>query len=178
MSNARWNLAALAAAIAAAALLLTSKRERQIPMVPSETAASKRNRVIAYAATQLHETDPSLYWQDVLGSVPAKSIAWCGAFVLWVLRATLAVPWRWVIGKGFLYVDDYGNDLRLPRLPIVKTPSIGDIAYFDKPYQHYALVESVESGQVHLIAGNTPDVDRSVVPIERATAYFSIAPLL
>jgi hypothetical protein len=98
--------------------------------------------------------------------------------VLWVLRSVLAVPWRWVVGKGFLWVDDDGHPLQVPRLPIVKRPAIGDIAFFEKPYGHYALVEEVNGDTVHLIAGNTPDVDRSKVPISKATAYYSIAPLL
>jgi hypothetical protein len=144
----------------------------------SETAISKRNRVIAYALTQLHETDPSMYWQDVLGYVPSKKIYWCGAFVLWVLRSVLAVPWKWVVGKGFLWVDDDGRPLSVPRLPIVSRPAIGDIAFFEEPYGHYALVEEVDGNDVKLIAGNTPDVDRSTVKLSSATSYYSIAPLL
>ena len=106
------------------------------------------------------------------------ALAWCGVFVLWVLRMVGLTTRKWVSGRGFIYIDAQGHSTAKPWLPIVAMPAIGDIAYFDQPYQHYALVEEVEGARVHLIAGNTPNVSRSVVPLAKATAYYSIAPLL
>lgn len=149
-----------------------------------ERALTLRKRVITIASTQIGQDDPSAYWQDVLGYVPPKTIAWCGAFVLWDLRLVFAVDWKWVPRLGFIYVDNDGNRLDVPRLPSVSVPSVGDIAYYDKPFQHYAFVESVETSEhnltsrVHVIAGNTPDVSRFTENIRRASRYYSIAPLL
>lgn len=138
-----------------------------------------RLRVIAFALTQLGQDDPSVYWQDVLGYVPAKTLSWCGAFVLWNLRSVFAIDWKWIPGMGFLYADNQGNRLKVPRLPLIGLPSIGDIAYFDKPFQHYALVESVDDEhRVKLVAGNTPTVERSTVELHKPSHYFSIATLL
>jgi hypothetical protein len=86
---------------------------------------------------------------------------------------------KWVTGKGFLFVDDAGHSASKPYLPIVTTPAMGDIAYFDKPYQHYALVEEVDGDTVHLIAGNTPNVGRQKTTLSSGKAVFlSVAPLL
>lgn len=143
-----------------------------------DNASQRRARVVAIARTQLGATEPDQYWADVLGYVPAQSLAWCGAFALWVLRRALGVDWRWVAGRGFIYVDNAGLPLERPRLPITKTPKPGDVAYYDKPYQHHALVESVAGDQVSLIAGNTPNVSEYSEPLSKATAYYSIAPIV
>ena len=138
-----------------------------------------RMRVIAIARTQVGQDDPSAYWLDVLGSVPQKGIHWCGAFVLWTLRTVLAVDWKWVPGLGFIYCDSDGNRLAIPRLPVVASPRVGDVAYYDKPFQHYALVESaLVCERVALIAGNMPEVRQYEQPLAKASAYYSIAPIL
>jgi hypothetical protein len=77
------------------------------------------------------------------------------------------------MGNGFIYVG--GKQ----RLPITEQPEPGDIAYFDKPKQHYAVVVRAEVDGVSVIAGNTPTVRRSLVPACRyGVVYFSIANLL
>ena len=139
---------------------------------------SRRALVVKMAASQLGVQDPSLYWQDAYGSVPPTGYAWCGVFALWVLRRALGVTWKWVAGLGFIWVDDSGKRSSTPRLPTVRTPQPGDIAYFDQPYQHYAVVESVSGNTVTLIAGNTPDVNRYDEPLSKASAYYSIASLV
>lgn len=147
-------------------------------------AIALRKRVITIASTQVGQDDPSEYWLDVLGYVPPKKINWCGAFVLWTLRIVFALNWKWVPGLGFIYVDNDGKRLSVPRLPSLSVPAVGDIAYYDNPFQHYGLVESVELAQpplgstVHLIAGNTPDVSKYPEDLRRASRYYSIAPLL
>jgi hypothetical protein len=84
------------------------------------------------------------------------------------------------MGKGFIWVDDAGKVSRTPYLPIIHSTriNIGDIAYFDKPFQHYALVEELgeddpDHGEayVKVIAGNTPDVDQSWVKRSKAQFY-------
>lgn len=149
------------------------------PPIPTSDDHAVRNRIVAQALSQLGATDPSPYWLDAFGSVPSSKLAWCGVFALWVLRMVALTSRKWVTGKGFLYVNDAGASTSKPYLPIVKVPAIGDIAYFDKPYQHYALVEEVDGDTVHLIAGNTPNVGRQQTTISSGKAvFFSVAPLL
>jgi hypothetical protein len=93
-------------------------------------------------------------------------------FALYCLRQARIVDWKWQMKKGFIYID--GKQ----RLPITERPAPGDIAYFDKPNQHYAVVVSVEADGVYVVAGNTPTVRRSLVVAGRSVVYFSIANLL
>jgi hypothetical protein len=137
----------------------------------------KRNEVIEIARTQLHVLDPVDYWQDAAAVPPTNyhKYAWCGIFALWCLRQAGLTERKWIAGKGFIWLDDNGKSSKLPYLPIVH-PSrcdVGDVVYFDKPFQHYALVEAIEKDWIHVIAGNTPDVDQSKI---RATKgqYYSI----
>lgn len=147
-----------------------------------------RQLVIDAAISQLHETEPRAFWLDAFGSLPPKyeRLAWCGVFALWCLRQAKLTSRRWIQGRGFIWVDEHGKGARLPYLPVVH-PSrigIGDIAYFDKPHQHYALVECLDQPNdgrdltwVKLIAGNTPDVDQSWVRRSKAQ-FYSIARLV
>jgi hypothetical protein len=149
------------------------------PPIPTDDDLATRNRIVAQAASQLGSTDPSPYWLDAFGSVPSLPLSWCGVFALWVLRMVGLTDRKWISGKGFLYVDDAGHSSSKPYLPIVKLPAAGDIAYFDKPYQHYALVEEVNGDTVHLIAGNTPNVGRQKAVLSSPrVVFFSVAPLL
>lgn len=149
------------------------------PPIPTSDDFEVRNRIVAQALSQLGSTDPSPYWLDAYGSVPSSKLAWCGVFALWVLRMVGLTARKWIAGKGFLFVDDAGHTATKPYLPIVKVPAIGDIAYFDKPFQHYALVEEVDGDTVHLVAGNTPNVGRQKTTLSSGRAvFFSVAPLL
>jgi hypothetical protein len=176
----------LLGALAAVGLLVSFTTTGENPMpgipnppIPTDEDFEIRNRIVAQAASQIGSTDPSPYWLDAFGSVPSSKLAWCGVFALWVLRMVGLTARKWVAGKGFIFVDDAGNAAAKPYLPIVKSPAMGDIAYFDKPYQHYALVEEVDGDTVHLIAGNTPNVGRQKTTISSGKAvFFSVAPLL
>jgi hypothetical protein len=139
-----------------------------------DATSEARLRVVACAENELDSTDPRPYWTDALGYIPEpmNRYAWCGVFALYCLRRAGLVDWKWIVGRGFVYKD--GKQ----RLPIVTKPEPGDVAYFDQPYQHYAIVEAVGSDGVHVIAGNTPNVSRSVVPAGRDVVYYSIANLL
>lgn len=172
------------ASIGLLALLATTGKKPTMPGIPNPPIPTSsdhemRNRIVAQALSQLGATDPSPYWLDAFGSVPSSKLAWCGVFALWVLRMVGLTTRKWVTGKGFLYVDDAGHSTAKPYLPIVKTPAMGDVAYFDKPFQHYALVEEVDGDTVHLIAGNTPNVGRQTTTLSSGKAvFFSVAPLL
>lgn len=176
----RKRLAAGGGALGAALVLaaLAGTRSFSPTVATSQAARRNRNLVVLTASMEVGETDPSKYWLDAYGAVPSSKYAWCGVFALWVLRKALNVTWRWIAGIGFIYVDDSGKRSAIPRLPVVDTPEPGDIAYYDQPYQHYAVVESVSGGVVTLIAGNTPHVSRYDEPLSKATAYYSIASLV
>jgi hypothetical protein len=131
-----------------------------------------RQRVVAMALREVGTYDPSKYWLDAYGYVPDSKYSWCGVFALWVLRQVGLVDWKWRTGKGFIYEDG------IARLPITESPDSGDVAYYDQPYQHYAIVERVIGDRVSIIAGNTPNVSTSQVQLSKATAYYSIEPLL
>lgn len=151
----------------------------------SEFEDCLRQSVVACAREYLYETDSSCFWQDVCPSIAGSTakLAWCGAFALHVLRKCGLTDWHWVLRKGFIWCDDNGRNLKAPRLPITRNPKPGDIAYFNLPFQHYAIViEQTTMGAakrraVHLIAGNTPDVDESVADITKPV-FFSIQPLI
>lgn len=115
------------------------------------------------------------YWQSVLrypdlGNPPQ----WCGAFALWCLhQAGVGTELRWEFGPphyGFLW-----------NLKQTKTPQAGDIAYLDKPFEHHAIVVTVEGDTVHTIDGNqgaAAPITTHEAPLTHWTAFFSIATLL
>jgi hypothetical protein len=151
------------------------------PTTDEDVAA--RLRVIEYASSQIGTTDPRPYWLDAYGFIPSPlgNYAWCGVFALWALRQARLTSRRWVAGLGFIYVDANGKASKTPwlrQLAPSEVPAMGDIAYYDQPFQHYALVEEVSGDRVHVIAGNTPNVSRSQPLLSKATSYFSIASIL
>ncbi len=134
-----------------------------------------RRQVVEAAKSQVDNSDPSKYWLDTIGTRRGPK-HWCGAFALWALhQAGLAISWRWVIGKGFLW-----------RLERTKDPKPGDIAYFNLQ-QHHAVVIEVTADRVHLVNGNSRPkgvlkIPSMVVINERprkdVTAFYSIAGLI
>lgn len=167
-------------AVGAAILVAALAGTRSFSPTVNLPNGARRNRdlVVLTAAMELGESDPSKYWRDAYGAIPASKYAWCGVFALWVLRKALGISWRWIAGIGFIYADSNGKRSSVPRLPVVRVPEPGDIAYYDQPFQHYAIVESVSGDDVSVIAGNTPNVSRSNEPLSKATAYYSIAALV
>lgn len=142
-----------------------------------------RQDVVSKAAELIGNPDTDPIWKDVLSPhdyQPHIRLAWCGAFALNRLHAAgLGQDVKWIFGKGFL-----------GRLPKTDRPQPGDIAYFDKPYQHHAIVESVDGETLHTIDGNQghgpdhllgTDQGTTVRRVQRhlsAGAYYSIAPWL
>ncbi len=134
-----------------------------------------RRQVVEAARSQEENSDPSKYWLDTIGTrIGPKH--WCGAFALWCLhRAGLAMSWRWVIGKGFLW-----------RLERTRDPKPGDIAYFNLQ-QHHAVVVDVSADKVQLVNGNSRPkgvkLGPSMVvinerPRKDVTAFYSIGGLI
>lgn len=141
-----------------------------------------RQDIIDTAAKRIGNPSTDDIWRGVLKPSdyqPGITKAWCGAFALDCLHgAGVALDVMWIFGKGFL-----------GRLPITKDPQPGDIAYYDKPYQHHAIVESVDGGTLHTIDGNqghgfdplTGKAGTTCRRVHRPVShgvYYSIAPWL
>lgn len=133
-----------------------------------------RDKLLQIAHAELGNTDTHRYWLEAYGSDPnsaKKHYSWCGIFCLYCMRKLELVDWMWVSGKGFLF-----------RLHITARPQPGDIAYFDKPFQHHAMVQEVNGNELKLIQGNygTPGrVAESVCSIaEKHPVFYSIEPLI
>jgi hypothetical protein len=110
------------------------------------TSESIRSKVLELATLELGNADPSKFWKDAFGQVPKKKYAWCGIFALWCLRQAADCNWTWSIASdksGFLF-----------RLNRTSDPLPGDIAYFDQPYQHHAIVREIKGDELFLIQGN------------------------
>lgn len=136
------------------------------------TVMSKRDEVIAAADSQIGPGNPVLYWEDVCVETLEPNRDWCGAFVLWCLhRAGLALDVCWATdGSGFVGPS---------KLPTTKNPLPGDIYYQHEPYQHHAIVESLENGILTTIDGNSPNVSRNTRPLPKeGIVFYSIDPFL
>src|SRR4051812_15078628 len=110
---------------------------------------TKRQIVLDKATSQIGNQLPDKYWADVLPSYrpgAQKGLAWCGAFALWCLRQAGVCTRMWRLGLGFLSVA--------PALKQTLDPQTGDVAYFDRPYQHHAIVDRVEGDTLYTVDGN------------------------
>jgi hypothetical protein len=166
-----------------------------------------REAVLAAAVSQLQARDHRVedYWRSALGvewhgKFPPH---WCGAFNLWALHeAGLALDKQWHIAGCWPRHDSvgYGFILTQPhQLMVTKTPQPGDTSYKGAPYQHHAIVESLESADrpakdaqgrpcvvsdviVHTIDGNQGPplfIKRSQHWLsDPAYTHFSISPLI
>lgn len=132
-----------------------------------------RAKVVKIARGEIGPQNPDKYWSEVqpkLMGQPTK-IAWCGGNALWVLhKAGLTdVPWEPSIGFA----------ARL--LKTTKNPQPGDVAYFDQPFQHHAIVEKVVGDQLYTIDGNQSPGEQvlpRIRPLNAATAFYSIQSLI
>ena len=129
-----------------------------------------RSKLCEIAYCELGNTATAPYWLDVQGSNPGKKYAWCGVFYLWCLRRLELCDWKW---PGLYFSR---------KLHTTTDPQPGDLAYFDQPFQHHAMVQSVDGDTVNLIQGNygTPGrVDESVCNIKaKHPVFYSIQPLV
>jgi len=150
-------------------------KEDNIPTRPEDftplPVSEIRNQLVTIARAEEGPQDADKYWADVLPGLASNSYppSWCGAFTLWVLhQAELAKDINWVIGLGYLY-----------RLKMVRTPLPGDIAYFDKPYQHHAMVISAENGILRTVDGNQKGETVKIRTLRLSEGiYYSIGSLL
>lgn len=140
--------------------------------VVSQVAKTPRERIVEKAYSQIGVQNPDKFWADVQPALVRSGKAWCGGFALWVLRQVgIARHLMWQIGKGFTAING---------LPTTRNPLAGDIAYFDQPFQHHAIVVSTDNGVLKTIDGN--QTGNTVLERERPmgsqTAFYSIEPLL
>lgn len=110
-------------------------------------------------------------WTDAQVKQYAATKHWCGGFALWCLhQAGVAKDVTWRDGLGFCEVE---------HLPRTKSPQPGDIAYTDQPFQHHAIVHSLDGGILVTIDGNQPDCRKRTRPLPTSGIHFySIEPFL
>lgn len=142
-------------------------------VVGSMFVKDPRQKVVKAAKGEVGPQNPDKYWSEVQPALMGNptGIAWCGGFALWALKQAGLTEANWEIGKGFAS--------RL--LNTTKTPQPGDIAYYDQPFQHHAIVEKVDGNNVYTIDGNQSpgeQVLERVRPLNAATAYYSIESLI
>lgn len=139
------------------------------PGLPPDRAGDARRLVVDIALSQLGVQDPDRYWAVVQPGLVSTDAAWCGGFALWVLHEAGLTTRQWEIGKGFLY-----------KLPRTTSPLPGDLAYYDQPLQHHAIVEFVDTGgNVHTIDGNqTGETVARRTRQKSAGVYYSIQPMI
>jgi hypothetical protein len=129
-----------------------------------------RAKLLEIACCELGNTAPAEYWLKVQGNNPGKKYAWCGVFYLWCLRQVELCDWQWT----GLYFSR--------KLSATKDPQPGDLAYFDQPFQHHAMVQSVDGDLLALIQGNYGSPGRvaeSVCSIvTKHPIFYSIEPLV
>jgi len=101
-----------------------------------------RAKLLEIAYCELGRKDPARYWLGANGALPDKPRAWCGVFYLWCLREADLCNWLW---HGLFFSR---------KLLTTTDPQPGDLAYFDQPYQHHAMVQSVDGDTLKLIQGN------------------------
>ncbi len=152
-------------------------RKDELDMPPEQTTeqpldpGSVRDRIVAWAESQEGESDPSPYWQQVLGR-PNGPKSWCGAFAMTALQKQgLATGLQWATGKGL--------EKSLPKLTKTAAPQRGDIAYY-KTNQHMAIVADVHGETVRLVNGNgaAGRVTINERPLSDAAAYYDVQPYI
>lgn len=119
---------------------------------------------------------PAIYWAVAapgvkLSAAELKEKSWCAGFALCSVKsAGFGFRTRWdFMGKGM------GSSI----YPTTD-PEPGDIAYFDKPNQHYAVIEAVSTDMLWLVNGNSTGkgVARSAVQRSKVSACYSIDRML
>jgi hypothetical protein len=154
--------------VAVAVALLAAATSGIVNWRHRQAVDERRAAVVTAARAELGKSDWTVYARETTGAVPPKRPEWCGMFALAMLRrAGLAPTWQWEYGRGFLY-----------RLPVTDQPQPADMAYYDQPYQHHAIVVALDAGTVDQVQGNGAGgkVTESWVPAAKAR-FYSIEPL-
>jgi hypothetical protein len=146
---------------------------------PSRPPPPTRDTVVRLALQEVGKPDAETirgYHSGALGRAHVgKQLEWCGLFCLHMLHeAGLAKSVFWRLGGGFC------EEQRLQR---VKLPEPGDVIYYHTPFQHHALVHSVDldAGTFSSIDGNQAGdtvVLRTGIPLTKPTCFYSIEKFL
>jgi hypothetical protein len=135
---------------------------------------AQRAAIVAVARAELGVQKAAKYWRNVLPNAHTWDYPkhWCGAFAMYCVNVGAGVARVWgPRGTGFCFTP---ND-------IVAVPEPGDVAYFDAPYQHHAVVVDIANGKLYTIDGNQGNgqlVDTRIRPVSCAVTYYSIARFL
>lgn len=146
---------------------------------PNRPAAPSRFEVIRLALQEIGSPGPERileYHSNAFGKPHAgRELQWCGLFCLSMLHdAGIAKDVFWKIGGGFCEEQ---------KLTKVKLPEPGDVVYYHLPFQHHALVHSVDeaAGTYATVDGNQAAdtvVLRTKIPLTKATCFYSIEKML
>ena len=107
-----------------------------------------RAKVVAIAESYVGPQDPDRFWSRVCPKLCGNphGISWGGGFALSCLHEAGITDKPWTRGKGFL--------LTPPKLPRTNRPKPGDIAFFDEPVPHHAIVREVTEDVLFTVEGN------------------------
>jgi hypothetical protein len=167
------NLALFVATFTVAALAIVPKRRDSEPPPATDEDVNRimRTTLVDLIRSEMASPDPEKYWGDVWASGGPHPKSWCGALILWAMRQVGLSSAHWKAG------------LALPgqlKLPITKSPQVGDIAYFTK-YQHQATVSEVlGSGVYAILNGNAAGgaITETETSTGKVAAFYSIQPLI
>jgi hypothetical protein len=141
------------------------------------TVEELRAKVVAIAESYVGPQDPDRFWSRVCPKLCGNPhlVSWGGGFALSCLHEAGITDKPWTRGKGFL--------LTPPKLPRTNQPKPGDIAYFDDPVPHHAIVREVTEEMLFTVEGNHGRSDDEVVelcarPRKSSDVYFSIGLLI
>lgn len=119
---------------------------------------------------------PAVYWDVAapgvkLSAAELKEKSWCGGYALCSVKSA---------GFGFKTRWDFNGRGMGSSIYPTTDPEPADIAYFDKPNQHYAVIEAVSADMLWLVNGNSTGkgVARSAVQRSKVSACYSIARML
>jgi len=141
--------------------------------IARDTPAAKRRKLVSLIRGEMESPDPPKYWDSVLADSDPAPAHWCGALILWALRALGLTDAHWVRGKGFIY------PVGLPPITAAEV-KIGDVAYFAKN-QHQAMVSAVlGNGRYSVLNGNAAGgaITETETTSEKVTAFYSIGKLV
>jgi hypothetical protein len=141
--------------------------------IARDTPDAKRRKLVSLIRGEMESPDPPKYWDSVLADSDPAPAHWCGALILWALRALGLTDAHWVRGKGFIY------PVGLPPITAAEV-KIGDVAYFAKN-QHQAMVSAVlGNGRYSVLNGNAAGgaITETETTSEKVTAFYSIGKLV
>lgn len=135
-----------------------------------------RARVVEAARSQIGKPLLNEYLADAAPQYVGQHPEWCGIFALWAIhQAGIARDVQWKTALGFVEVEHEGGPAGRD-FPRTSSPKAGDIAYYDQPYQHHAVVAAVRGDVLDVINGNGSGsrVTASSPARSKATNYYSI----